>query len=86
MKSKRFLAIGALAGILIGVLISFLFPDLLKYSAEFNNSSRVAQGLPDYSPKSGSIFNSLMVMPMFLGILGGVLGLVLFKLIRAIRK
>lgn len=82
MQVKRFIATGALLGILIGAIISFVFPTLLTSGAEFNRSSNTQLGLPDYSPKSGSILNSVMVFPMFLGIVGGAVGLIAYKLWR----
>jgi hypothetical protein len=83
MSVKRFIAIGALLGVFVGVIITFLFPSLLIFGAQFNSASNAQLGLPNYFPKSGSILNSLMVAPMFLGIVGSVLGFIIYKLKRS---
>jgi len=80
MQSKRFIAIGALSGILAGILLSLVFPNLLMFGAEYRSASNTQLGLPDYTSTSGSILNSLIVFPMLLGILGGIFGLITFKL------
>jgi len=82
MKTKRFIAIGGLIGILLGIIVSFIVPDLLLFGVQYNSLSNYRLGLPVYTPKGGSILNSLMVIPLLFGLVGGFLGYIANLLIR----
>ncbi len=77
---KRFGSLGMFVGLFLGILLSFIFPDLLLLGAQYKKATNIQLGLPnDYNPKSGSFLNSLMVLPLFIGIAGGIIGLAIFK-------
>lgn len=82
----RFIVLGILIGITVGIIIPFIFPNLLVEGLRFNILFNKGLGYPAdfYSPKSGSIFNVLTTFPLFLSLVGGVMGFVLYKITRNI--
>jgi H+/Cl- antiporter ClcA len=75
----RFIVGGILIGIIVGVVVSLLFPNLLTTGVNFNNSLRKSQGFPDYV--ISSILDGLYFYPLILGLAGGVVGFLVFKLV-----
>jgi len=74
----RFIVAGILIGIVIGAIVSLLFPNLLATGTMFNNSLRRTQGLPDYV--TGSILDGFYFYPLIFGLIGGIVGFLVFKL------
>lgn len=81
MKTK-FIVVGIFIGIIVGIIIPFIFPNLLVEGLKFNILFNKGLGYPAdfYSPKGGSIINTLPIFPLFSGLIGGVLGLLLYKI------
>ncbi len=72
----KYIAIGSLVGIALGIIATFLFPALLLHESVFNIELRNNLGFSSdyYSPKAGSPFAVGSLFPVVFGILGGLLG------------
>ncbi len=79
----KYIAVGALTGIGIGILLIILFPSLLTVSYNFNmmwlnHQWLYSGGYVNY--KTGSPYNVAATFPTLTGIGGGAVGFLLFKL------
>ncbi|MCL4418519.1 hypothetical protein M1146_00270 [Patescibacteria group bacterium] len=84
---RRFVASGALVGLILGIIASLLFPNLLTLGLDFNRSFNQATGYPrDFHSEKGSVFNSLLFAPILFGLIGGLLGFTIYKLKSVIKK
>lgn len=73
-------ATGFLIGILIGFLLQFAFPIFFREELVFNIALRQNLGLPtDYPIASGSVFGVGFLLPLLLGLIGGIVGVLFFK-------
>lgn len=77
----KFIVLGILTGIVIGFIVPFIFPKLfvegLKLNILFNKGLNYPADF--YSLTGGSIFNVLSIFPLFSGLVGGIVGLILYK-------
>lgn len=82
-RQLKFFATGALSGILVGILLSFFYPGLLNAGLDFNRLFNESLGYPSayYSATGGLVARSLTFLPTVVGLLGGLIGIVIFKLI-----
>jgi len=72
---SKYVAIGTLTGILLGVTLQLFFPDILLFEVFFNRSLRVQTGTPTYPQyTSGSIFSVGFIAPAVFGLLGAIVG------------
>ena len=78
---SRFIGIGSLVGIIAGIIASLLFPELLVLGFDFNQEFYLQIGLP-FNEVRGSATNIVFVVPVFMGIIGGIAGIVLYKVIK----
>lgn len=87
MKLK-FVLVGFLGGACVGIISSLLIPNILNYTLGFVRLSNSSLGYPaDYaSIKGGSLGNSISVVWMFFGLLGGVTGFVIFKIRQIVER
>ncbi|MGA2910505.1 MAG: hypothetical protein ABSE04_01750 [Candidatus Microgenomates bacterium] len=83
MKS-RVVVIGSLIGILVGMVLAFLFPSLLRIGLEFNKIINKGLGYPSnfYLITSGSVYNAYPTVVLVFGLVGAVLGFVASKFTR----
>lgn len=81
MKSK-FIAIGGLIGILVGITLAFLEPSILRFGLSFNQNFNKGLGSPDnyYLVTSGSVYNALPEVGLLFGLIGGLVGFAVFKI------
>jgi hypothetical protein len=84
----KFVLVGFLAGICVGIITSLLFPSILDAALSFVHLSNSSLGYPaDYSSIGGSSFgNSISVVWMFFGLLGGMTGFAIFKIKQTVAK
>ncbi len=80
MESK-FIVIGSLVGVLVGIIATFLFPNLLFFGLKFNETFNKSAGYPSnfYSITGGSIYDALPVIALIFGLAGAVCGFLIFK-------
>jgi hypothetical protein len=81
MKS-RIIAISVLVGLGVGLVLVFVFPRLLLTGFIFTRLFNEQVASPSYSGTTGSPYNSLMIVPLFTGLIGGLIGWVVTKLTR----
>lgn len=81
LSKHKSIATGILIGIALGLFVTFLNPRLMNVGLEFNQTTNEQLGYSTnhYSIKSGSVYNSLMLIPLIAGFLGGSVGFVVFK-------
>ncbi|OGM28320.1 hypothetical protein A2962_00555 [Candidatus Woesebacteria bacterium RIFCSPLOWO2_01_FULL_39_61] len=80
---SKSVAVGILFGILLGIVLQFIYPKLLSLEVLFNSSLRQQTGVPQYPQYgSGSIFAVGFLTPLIFGIIGGLTGLIISKLTR----
>lgn len=73
-------ATGFLIGILIGLLLQFASPIFFREELVFNIALRQNLGLPtDYPLASGSILGVGFLLALLLGLIGGIIGMLFFK-------
>ncbi len=78
---KKTAVIGVFVGIILGVFFQFLFPNFLKQEALFKIQFRQELGLPvDYPLASGSVLSVGFLLPLLLGLVGGVAGIIFSKI------
>lgn len=84
MKDKYF-AIGFLSGLVVGFLFLLLYPQLLKISYIYNLAG-CAQSTPVpnycYSVTGGTPVNVMILMPLFFGLIGSGIGIVVAQIIK----
>lgn len=80
-RQLKFIAIGALLGIIVGTIGIFIFPQLLNFDLTTNILYRQRLGYPTdfYSPTSGGIF-TISQIPVLFGVFSGLIGLTTEKL------
>lgn len=71
-----------LAGLVLGIILDFVFPQLLDFEFESEVALKQKFGTPIYPPtiKSGSIFAVGGLAPVLCAMLGGVVGLIAYKI------
>ena len=78
----KFISFGVLVGIVFGLVVSFLSPDLLNQVVEFNKLFNQASGYPKatYIITYGSIYNVLPGVFSLFGLIGGLVGFIIYKI------
>jgi len=78
-------AIGALIGIVVGIIIMATFPGLLPLDLMFNQLKNIRSGYPEdfYSFQGGSIYNTGAVVPIFFGFIGALTAFLIKKIKKA---
>ena len=80
MKSDKFIVIGGLTGFIIGLVVVFVFPDLLLFAVLYTSTMRTHLGLPvNYAPYPGSPLDVIMIFPILIAMFCGFLASVLYK-------
>ncbi len=82
MKSK-FIAVGSIVGVLVGIISTFLFPNLLFFGLKFNETFNTGSGYPSnfYSITGGSVYDPLPIIALFFGLVGAICGFLIFKFV-----
>jgi len=69
---------GILIGLLVGIVLYFIFPQLLDIDYEYGIAYRQQVGIPS-TIKSGSMFATRGVIPLLCAAIGGATGFVAYK-------
>lgn len=77
---KRYFGIGAIAGVIVGLIIQNFIPQILSFELLYNILSRKQTGIPLYPTASGSVFAVGTLFPIFTCVLGGLISATVFKL------
>lgn len=72
----RYICSGILLGTGIGIILYFIFPQLLQVDILLNSTFKQQVGLPIYSSKGVDLGGCAFLI----GLMGGVLGFVIYKI------
>lgn len=79
---RRYIAVGAIIGIMAGLILPIMFPQFLYLDIIYKVLFNRQLGYPPdyYSPQSGGILTGEGIFVVFFGIVGALLGLILSKI------
>lgn len=81
---SKWVTIGALIGGLVGIILSFVYPELLQFEFLYDVETRQQTGVPLYPQyKSGSAFAVGMFVPLMCGLAGAGLGYFFYRVIHS---
>ena len=88
IRMKKYIAVGALIGLVLGFVIPVVFPIIAVREFFFVVSldRKLGYNPFDFNLKGGSVFIPGKLIQMFLGFLGTLCGLLLFKLVHPKQK
>ena len=80
---NKFVVVGAFLGALFGILLEALYPKVAILEFIYNLFTRQQLGLPIYPDPfvGGSVFAVGGIVPLLFGIVGGLIGFILYKVL-----
>jgi len=81
-KVSKWVSLGALMGLAVGVVQYFILPNLVNIDFLLNTSSRNSLGFANnyYDLKAGSIYLVGTFIPVLTGLIGAITGFLAYKL------